>query len=383
MDCCRNRLFREKKNSYMVNWSRIHESRRFSGATPALALCSFLYGLGVRLRLIAYRRKKRRSLPGFVVSIGNLTVGGTGKTPAACMMAEWALSAGYRAAILSKGYGGGYKKKVLEVTDGNDINAGPAEAGDEPYLLAKRLERVPVIVSKRRHLAGLYAHKKHGTNFFILDDGFQHVALYRDLDLVLIDGSNPFGNGHLLPWGPLREPKRGLKRSDAFIITRSGHDGAANELMDELKKDFPGKPTFRSDHTPQQIVFPSKSLTHNSDLINGRRVTAFAGIARPEVFMGTLAELGAEVVSFRRFEDHHPFNHREIQDLMNEKRRLKADYLLTTEKDWVRMEGLIPRYPELASMTIKFSLLDEGERFFRMMKEKAKGLRNSECGMSK
>jgi tetraacyldisaccharide 4'-kinase len=372
-----------RREMAIINWSRIHESRTFSAVTPPLALCSFVYGLGIRLRLVAYRRKKRRSLPGFVVSIGNLTVGGTGKTPAACMLAEWALTEGYRVAILSRGYGGWYKTKVLEVTDGDDINAGPAEAGDEPYLLAKKLKGVPVIISEKRYLAGLFAHKKFGTNFHILDDGFQHLALQRDLDLVLVDASSPFGNGHLLPWGPLREPVGELKRADAFIITRSGHDESADQLMEDLREKFPEKPLFRSDHTPEQIVFPSKGLVHNPELINGRRVMAFAGIARPEVFMETLTELGAELVFFRRFEDHHPFHHREIQELMTEKRRLKADYLLTTEKDWVRMEGLIPRYPDLAYMTIKFSLLDEGERFFRMMKEKAKGLRNSECGMSK
>lgn len=361
-----------------INWSGIHERRSISPTTLPLAPLSYLYGLGVRLRLTAYQRKKRRSLPGFVVSIGNLTVGGTGKTPAACMLAQWALDEGYRVAVLSRGYGGWYRGKVLEVSDGNRVNAGPLEAGDEPYLMAKKLQGVPVIVSPKRYLAGQFAHKKFRTNFFILDDGFQHLALKRDLDLVLLDASNPFGNGYLLPRGPLREPVTELKRTDAFIITRSGPDGSIDELIDDLKNRYPSKPIFRSDHLPEKIVIPSRRLVKNVDLINGRDIMGFAGIARPDVFMKTLTELGAELVFFKVFRDHHPYQSREIQELMTEKRRLKADYLLTTEKDWVRMENFVPAYPDLAYLTIKFSLLDDREKFFRMVNEKAKRFRNRE-----
>ena len=127
----------------------------------------------------------------------NLTAGGTGKTPAACMLAEWARGEGYRIAVLSRGYGGSYREKVLEVSDGNRRHAGQDEAGDEPCLLSRRLLGVPVILSKRRYLAGLFAHEKFGTNFFVLDDGFQHLVLKRDLDIVLVDASDPFGNGRL------------------------------------------------------------------------------------------------------------------------------------------------------------------------------------------
>ncbi len=360
-----------------LDWSRTHEKKSFSASTPPLAFFSFLYGLGVRLRLRAYQRMERKSLPGFVVSIGNLTVGGTGKTPAACRLAEWALSEGHRVAVLSRGYGGQYKTSVLEVSDGKDINAGPTEGGDEPYLMAKKLQGVPIILSKKRYLAGLHAHTKFGTNFFILDDGFQHIALNRDLDLVLIDAANPFGNGHLLPRGPLREPVAQLERADSFIITRCGHNGLSAQLMGDLGKEFPGKPMFRSDHIPRKIVFPSIRQVHNCDFISGKRVMAFAGIARPEVFMETLSEVGAELVLFRTFKDHHPFHHSEIRDLMNEKRRLNVDYVLTTEKDWVRLEGVIPPYPELGYLTIKFALLDGMDTFFAMVKERVERFRNS------
>jgi tetraacyldisaccharide 4'-kinase len=364
-----------------INWSGIHERRTFSPLTLPLALLSYLYGLGVGLRLAAYQIKKGRSLPGFVVSIGNLTAGGTGKTPAACMLAEWARDEGYRVAVLSRGYGGWYKGKVLEVSDGNHIKAGAFEAGDEPYLMAKKLQGIPVIISAKRYLAGLFAHKKFRTNFFILDDGFQHLALKRDLNLVLIDASNPFGNGYLLPRGPLREPVTQLKRVDAFIITRSAPDGSVDELINDLKIRFPSKPVFKSDHLPERIIVPSRKSVHNVDLINGKAIMGFAGIARPGVFIKTLTELGAELVFFKAFRDHHPYHRREIQGLMTEKRRLNADYLLTTEKDWVRMEGSVPPYADLAYLTIKFSLLDDGEKFFRMVKEKVERSGKAEFGM--
>ena len=363
-----------------INWSGIHEKKTISPATLPLALLSYLYGLGVRLRLAVYQIKKGRSLPGFVVSVGNLTAGGTGKTPAACTLAEWARDEGYRVAILSRGYGGLYKGKVLQVSDGKQVKTGPFEAGDEPYLMAKKLEGIPVIISAKRYLAGLFAHENFGTNFFVLDDGFQHLALKRDLDLVLIDAANPFGNGYLLPRGPLREPVTQLGRADAFIITRSAPDGSGDELTNRLMNRFPGKPIFKSDHLPERIIVPSTGSVHNVDLINGKGIMGFAGIAKPDVFIKTLTELGAELVSFKAFRDHHPYSRREIQELIDERRRLKADYLLTTEKDWVRMEGFVPSYPDLAYLTIKFSLLDDREGFFKMVKEKVEQSGKMELG---
>ncbi len=355
----------------MINWSKIHESRTYSLVTLPLALFSLLYGLGVRFRHMIRRKRKGKTLPGTVISIGNLTVGGTGKTPAACMLAKWAQTEGYRVAILSRGYGGRNKERVLEVSDGNDMKATPKEAGDEPCLLARRLKGIPVVVAKKRYFAGLYAHERFGTNFFVLDDGFQHLDLYRGLDLVLIDASSPFGNGHLLPWGPLREPRACLERADAFLITRSGRDGSAEGLTNELKRDWPNTPVFRSDHVPDKIVFPADGTVQNEDFLKCKRVVAFAGLAKPEELMKMLTDLGAEVVSFKGFEDHHPFQRHEIQALMDERKTLRADCLLTTEKDWVRMEGMVPPSPDLAYLTIRMDVWDETEAFFKMIMEAA------------
>jgi tetraacyldisaccharide 4'-kinase len=354
----------------LPDWSYIHTERRFHYGTPPLAVLSFLYGLGVKLRLIALKRRKKRGLPGFTVSIGNLTVGGTGKTPVTIMMAEWALDKGYNVAVLSRGYGGTYKTKVFVVSDGHDIKAGPDKAGDEPYLMARRLKGVPVIVSQDRCLAGLTAHKRFGTDFYILDDGFQHLMLKRDLDLVLIDASSLFGNGHLLPWGPLREPVKQLKRADAVIFTRCGAGPTGYNMEVDLKERLEGKPLFRGDHLPEKIVFPFKNNTYDTEFLKGKRVAAFAGIARPEAFKATLMNLGADLASFTSFKDHHLFSADEFRGLIAEKEKKGADCLISTEKDWVRLEGVMPEYPDLGFLTIKFTLLSGQEQFFNMVREK-------------
>jgi tetraacyldisaccharide 4'-kinase len=357
-------------------WGGVTGKRPFARATPILAFLSFFYGAGVRLRLWAYRKSllRKRSLPGFVVSIGNLTVGGTGKTPATCMLAKWASSEGYRVAILSRGYGGGYKAETLEVSNGYDINTGPCEAGDEPYLLALKLPGVPVIISRKRYLAGLKAHTKFGSNFFLLDDGFQHLSLERDVDLVLMDALCPFGNGRLLPRGPLREPLDQLKRADVLIITRVGHQISENDLTDIFEKKFPDKPLFASDHFPEEVVFPGKNEAFAPEFLRGKRIVAFAGIARPDVFRDTIVKLGAEPVFFRAFRDHHTFRPGEIQDLIAKKQRLSADCLLTTEKDWVRLKNQVTGCPDLAYLTIRFSILSGEEVFLRMLKNRLRGV---------
>ena len=351
------------------DWSSIHERKGFSLMTPPLAIMAFLYGLGVRLRLASIKRRKKRDLPGFVVSIGNLTAGGTGKTPAAIMLAEWALKEGHRAAILSRGYRGSYREKVLVVSDaGGKISAGPDKTGDEPWLMARRLKGVPVIISRDRYLAGLTARERFGSDFFILDDGFQHIMLKRDLDLVLVDSISPFGNGHLLPLGPLREPVSQLKRADAVIFTRSGEISAVKETEEFIK----GKPRFMGDHIPEKIVFPLNGNSYAPEFLEGKRVMAFAGIARPEAFKDTLKRLGADLAGFRVFRDHHFFGVHEIPDLKEEKERLGADLLITTEKDWIRLEGLGFEDAYLAYLTINFSLLSGEEDFFNLINERIK-----------
>lgn len=350
-----------------MRWAHIHEKENWTLATLPLAFFSLLYGLGIKLRS---RRQVRKShLPGFVVSLGNVTVGGTGKTPAAAMLARWALEQGYKPAILSRGYGGNRKEKILEVADGRVLRTSPAKAGDEPCLLARKLKGVPVILSRNRFDAGVLAHEKHGADFFILDDGYQHVHLHRDLDMVLIDATRPFGNMHLLPWGPLREPLENLNRADAFVITRSD-GGSALILMDFLKSRFPEKPVFRSYHMPEKILFPRSWKSFRPAFLLGKKVVAFAGIAKPTYFRDTLVKLGAEVLLFKEFPDHYAFSRADIEALILSARH--ADCLMTTEKDWVRIEDLGIHEDKLCYLTVSFELLPDGESFFQMVEQRAR-----------
>lgn len=345
--------------------------------SPLLASFSFLYALGVRGRLSGYKRGflKMNTLPGFVVSIGNLTAGGTGKTPAVIMLAKWAREEGYRVAVLSRGYGGGYRSKILEISDGSNIKVHPRESGDEAYLLAKHLGGVPVVLSRERFLAGKFAYQKYGTDFFILDDGFQHLSLRRDLDIVLIDAVSPLGNGHLLPWGPLREPMGELERADVFIITRTQGGKRGGRATVLLKERFPATPIYYSDHVPERVVFPCMRSSHDHSFLRGKRVIGFAGIAKPEEFKETLLSLGAEVVRFQSFPDHHPFSTRQMQALMNLRKELGAEILITTAKDWVRISSFAPYCLELAYLDIEFVFSgshDDEEEFYKRIRRTAR-----------
>ena len=350
-------------------WSRIHQEKPRAIFSPLLFLFSQLYGLGVRFRQLAYRRGlfKQRQLSGFVVSIGNLTTGGTGKTPAVVMLGKWALEKGYGVAILSRGYGGRYAEEVLEVSDGEHIKADPRKTGDEPYLLAEELKGIPILISRKRFLAGSYAHQMFDTEFFILDDGFQHLELKRDLDLVLLDSSRPFGNGHLLPWGPLREPIGQLVRADALIVTRLGKRVSRDGALDFLKKQFPAIPSFCADHVPDRVVFPYLNEEYEPGFLRGKRVLAFAGIAQPEEFKETLEGVGADIAYFKGFRDHYRFRLDEINTLIKMKEELGAQYLITTQKDWMRISPEAPTYPNMGYLSINFILVSGQDDFFEMV----------------
>jgi tetraacyldisaccharide 4'-kinase len=343
-----------------------------------LAFFSFFYGTGVRLRLWAYKRKlfKREKLPGFVLSIGNLTVGGTGKTPAVMTLAKWARDQGHRVAVLSRGFGGRYRGELLEVSDGTHVDANPRSAGDEPCLLAAKLSGVPVIISRKRLLAGSFAREKFGCDFFILDDGFQHLELKRDLDIVLMDASKPFGNGHLLPWGPLREPVSQLRRADAFIFTHVGEDGAGSQAKEFLKERFPETPVSCARHLPDKVVFPVSKKTHEPAFLKGKRVLAFCGIARPDMFRETISKLGVDIAYFKVFKDHYRFKWNDMGNLMELKEKYDAQILLTTEKDWVRLAAEGCQHPDISYLSIRFVLVSKKEQIFEMIKNGVEAFEN-------
>lgn len=349
-----------------LDWPRVHASRSFSALTLPLAACSFFYGLGVRLDRNRRLRLGPDRLPGFVVSIGGLTAGGAGKTPAVAAVARWALDRGLRAAVLSRGYGGKRSGPVV-VSDGDRILAGAAEAGDEPVMLAGRLPGVPVVVSGRRSLAGRLAGRKWGSDFFVLDDGFQHWSLKRDLDVVLLDAVNPVGNGRLLPWGPLRESVDALARADIVVLTRSNPHMQGREPADALIARFPGLPCVRSMHVPASVAFPCRGLEQPVETLRGRRVVAFCGIARPAAFRKTLETIGADVAAFRSFRDHHPFTRADINELLGLFRKTGANALITTEKDWMRAGAFLGGEQDAGFLRITMEFYSGADVLFDMM----------------
>jgi tetraacyldisaccharide 4'-kinase len=360
-----------------VDWSRMHASRSRSAAGLPLALGSVLYRLGLGLDRAAHRLRGPDRLPGLVVSVGGLTAGGAGKTPMTAVVAGWARDRGFRTAVLSRGYGRRDRGRVITVSDGERVLRDPDQAGEEPCMLARMLPGVPVVVAGRRSRAGEAAREAWGTELFVLDDGFQHWALERDLDLALLDAADPVGNGRLLPRGPLREPASGLERAHLAVLTRCRTpEEEAPEPADALLARFPGLPRIKSVHAPSALFLPGRSLEEPPSSLQGRRVAAFCGIAAPGAFRETLAGLGAEVAAFRRFRDHHRYARRDAEALLGWFRRSGAELLLTTEKDWMRAGPLLQGEPGAGFLRVELAFPSGGGPLFDLLERAAerKGL---------
>jgi tetraacyldisaccharide 4'-kinase len=354
-----------------INWSTIHEKKQRNAFTFFLKTLSVVYGLAVRLRLIGYKVGffRIKSLPTYVVSVGNITVGGTGKTPFVAMLAEWAGENGIRAAILSRGYKGTTSHKCLVVSDGTKVLATSDDAGDEAVLLAKKVSSIPVLISKKRYMIGNLALRRFNPELLLLDDGYQHISLHRDLDILLLDARRQFGNGLLLPCGPLREPLEGIERADLIVFTKCAVGCNGDDMADFLRRDFPGKRIFRSEYLPHQVIFPLDGRTYPPDFLSGKKVVAFAGLAHPDDFFDMVETLGAHVIHFKAFSDHHRFTQGEIGELASWKKASEADFLLTTEKDWVRIDGRVDVGADIAILTIRMGLLSDSDAFFDIINQ--------------
>jgi tetraacyldisaccharide 4'-kinase len=301
------------------------------------AAASRFYGLGAGLRRSLYARGwlRVRKLPAPVVSVGNLTVGGTGKTPVvACLARLWS-DRGRRVAILSRGYGG-QSTGVVCISDGQTIYKKPPEVGEEPYWLARTLPGVAVYTGACRYAAGLAAWEEFKPDLFLLDDGFQHFQLYRELDLVLLDAASPFGNGRLLPRGPLREPLAALAAVLTLILTRFDPERHQAQIA-AIRRAFPDKMVLTASIAPVGLTAYPGGHTEPPASLRHRAVAAFAGLARPAVFAATLQELGADLKDFQIFPDHHPYRQEELDRLTETARTLGAEALVTTGKDWARL----------------------------------------------
>jgi len=353
-----------------INWSTLHAKKEKNLFTFFLRILSFFYGLAIQLRLFSYKMGflSTKRLPAHVVSIGNITTGGTGKTPFVIMLAKWAERNGLRVAILSRGYKGKRSNDSLVVSDGKNVLASVEDAGDEPTLLAKKLLTVPTLISKKRYKIGSLALKLFNSELLLLDDGYQHLSLHRDVNILLVDAKRQFGNRSLLPLGPLREPIEQIKRADIIIITRCTDERPGNDLVDYFKKNFPVRSILRARYFPDQVIFPLVGKTHPPDILAGKNVVAFAGIANPDDFLEMVENLGAYVIHFETFSDHHFFSENEIEELVSWKKRPNVDFLLTTEKDWMRIDGKIDPNLDIALLTIKIDFLSGANTFFESIK---------------
>ena len=286
---------------------------------------------------------KRKKLPCKVISIGNITAGGTGKTPTVIFLAGMLKSAGRKVCVVSRGYRRQARGSTGSVvSDGRRIVMGKKLAGDEPYLIAKTLRDVPVLVDKVRYRAGEYAVKNFGARVIILDDGFQHAGLYRDLDILCLNALNPFGNGMLLPAGYLREPVKNISRAAVFVITRC--DRVPEEKIAEIENTIL---TYRKDAKIFHACFSKRIFYRNEEVDAGsfrdKNIIAVSGIAVPEDLDITLRELGARLLLHKKFPDHYFFKEKDIHGFLQAAAEFQAA-ILTTSKDAGRMPEDFPCY---------------------------------------
>ncbi len=272
-----------------------------------------------------------------VISIGNLAVGGAGKTPAAIAVAKRLLALGRRPAVLSRGWGAS-RRDARIVSDGARVLLGAEDGGDEPFLVARRLPGVAVLCGPRRAELARSAVASFGADALVLDDGFQHRALARDLDVVVLDAASPFGNGRMLPAGPLREPRGALRRAGLVWLSRVDQaDPGALAALRALAREATGRDPVESRHEPVDVMDGALARSFGAGALRGRRVLLLAGIARPAGFRRTVAAMGADVVAERAFPDHHRFAPGEVEDAFRSAVAARCDLVVTTEKDAVRL----------------------------------------------
>lgn len=312
-----------------------------------LKAVSCIFGAVVAIRYFLYNAGIMRRYPlGIqVISIGNVTAGGTGKTPVTEIFARTLAAEGRKVAILSRGY---RRKEApwwqrvfmqvvtppLVVSDGKHVLLDSAVGGDEPYMLASNLPGVAVVVDRNRVKAGRYAIKRLGCDTLILDDGFQYQKLKHSVEVVLVDSTNPFGNGHMLPRGVLREPARNLKRADIIFLTKCRGDVSA--VKEEIRRYNGTAEIVECNHTPKSLKDVWSREEYPLSWLEGKTVCTLSGIASPKGFENSLRRLGAKVVWCERYADHHRYDSSEILYALNRTADMGSDALVTTEKDAVR-----------------------------------------------
>ncbi len=311
-----------------------------------LAALSLLYISIVKIKQYIYVKfKKKKHLSAAVISVGNITVGGTGKTPFVIMLAKYLKNRKKKMAILSRGYkrkksigrGEGLEKGISVVSTGKEVLLTPEEAGDEPYMMARYLSNVPVLVGPDRVKSGQYAIDSFSSEVLILDDGFSYYPLYRNLDVVLVDATCPFGNHYCLPRGIMREPMSGLKRADVIALTKANlmSPEEVDLIINNIKKYNAYATILKCVHKPMDLINLATGETMTVSFLRNKEIAALSSIGSPESFEKTLEEIGAKVVKTIRYPDHHYYTR---DDFIHILEQAEYNFIVTTEKDTTRFK---------------------------------------------
>jgi len=332
-----------------------------------LTCISKLYAIGIWWKNKVQKPPKRLSCK--VISIGNIVVGGTGKTPMTLYIAQMLKAKGFSITIISRGYEGLAGKQGAIVSDGRHFFLTPQEAGDEPYMMAVSLPDVPVLVGRNRYETGLVAIKKFNPKVILLDDGFQHQSVCRNVDLVLLDATHPFGNGALLPRGPLRESPAALERSTGIVFTRT-------QAISEEKRKLFSKPSFFCRHVPFLMRIAPEEKMHQEhlkaslDSLKGENVTVFSGIARNDLFFEEIHQAGANMQTSMGFKDHYEYAQEDLSRIMKIGESNRSKWIVTTEKDFARLGFVNPFKIALAVIGITLDFGPEADQFQKFILEK-------------
>ena len=312
---------------------------------------SWLYGASVwlRNRLYALGLFKVLTLPCRVISVGNITVGGTGKTPAVIALAKHLQKEKVRVAILLRGYKRQAREKVTIVSDGERVCASLKESGDEAYMMAKHLSGIPIIVSSQRYQAGQVALERFGVDVLLLDDGFQHRQLARDVDILTLSAKHPFGDPQrLLPAGTLREPPIALRRAGIILLTHTDTTHASPHTIEAVRQLAPNALVLESIHQPVR-VYPlvpevdkgAMGFRSAVKVLEGKRILAVCGIGKPDAFVATLMQCSAESVELLAFPDHHVYTEADFVRIDTVFQAAQADLIVTTQKDEQKLEAFV------------------------------------------
>jgi tetraacyldisaccharide 4'-kinase len=340
-----------------------------------LAGLAYVYSGGLKLFLLPYklgiRKQTRLSCP--VISIGNLTVGGTGKTPMTQRICEFLVERGVKVCVLSRGYRGENEHGAAVVSNEKQVLLDAKSAGDEAYMLAQMLKGVPVIVGKDRRVSGKLAIEQFKPDVIVLDDGMQFYQLHRDLDIVLLDALRPFDNGWTFPRGLLREPPSHIRRGGCAVITNADKVGedALKYLGDSIRKLSPTIPLFTAQYEIESLNALDRSAEHSPDWLAGRKVAGFCALGNPAGFREQLERSGADIIHWVVFPDHHAPTMGELNEVIAAACERGAEAIIVTEKDAVKLPPL-GRPLTFYALKARMRINDEADFFALVLKSLSK-----------